>query len=151
MIGCAAKTSPDLPKDILGISVGMSKADAQRRLEEIATFESEGRKVGQLWRLKDDPRFSNIAVAYDANNQIRFVTALVEKTTAKQRIKFTEVGDLTKAKAEIVEPHYRYIWEVPAEGGEVAYIVNVYGANPEFVDIYALSAAKKNQSDKVEE
>jgi hypothetical protein len=40
---CATKTvpAPNLPKDILGISVGMSKADAQKRLEEIAQFERE--------------------------------------------------------------------------------------------------------------
>ena len=106
----------------------MSKADAQQRLEEIATFESEGRKVGQLWRLKNDPHFSSVAVDYDKENRVRFVTAFVEKTTAKEKIKFTEVGDLTKAGAEIVEPHYRYIWEVPAEGD-----------NPEFVETYSLA------------
>jgi len=80
---CSAKIAPNLPKDILGISVGMNKADAQRRLEEIATFESEGRKVGQLWRLKNDPHFSSVAVDYDKENRVRFVTAFVEKTTAK--------------------------------------------------------------------
>jgi len=136
---CSAKIAPNLPKDILGISVGMNKADAQRRLEEIATFESEGRKVGQLWRLKNDPHFSSVAVDYDKENRVRFITAFVEKTTAKEKIKFTEVGDLTKARAEIVEPHYRYIWEVPAEGDKAAYVVNVYGDNPEFVETYSLA------------
>ena len=136
---CSAKIAPNLPKDILGISVGMNKPDAQRRLEEIATFESEGRKVGQLWRLKNDPHFSSVAVDYDKENRVRFVTAFVEKTTAKEKIKFTEVGDLTKARAEIVEPHYRYIWEVPAEGDKAAYVVNVYGDNPEFVETYSLA------------
>jgi len=136
---CSAKIAPNLPKDILGISVGMNKPDAQRRLEEIATFESEGRKVGQLWRLKNDPHFSSVAVDYDKENRVRFVTAFVEKTTTKEKIKFTEVGDLTKARAEIVEPHYRYIWEVPAEGDKAAYVVNVYGDNPEFVETYSLA------------
>ena len=128
ILQCSAKIAPNLPKDILGISIGMSKADAQQRLEEIATFESEGRKVGQLWRLKNDPHFSSVAVDYDKENRVRFVTAFVEKTTTKEKIKFTEVGDLTKARAEIVEPHYRYIWEVPAEGD-----------NPEFVETYSLA------------
>lgn len=139
---CSAKIAPDLPKDILGISIGMSKTDTEQRLKEIATFESGGRKVGQLWRLKDDPHFSSIAVDYDKENQVRFVTAFVEKTTVKEKIRFTEVGDLTKAKAEIVEPHYRYIWEVPAESDKAAYFVNLYGDNPKFVETYSL--AKKN-------
>ena len=93
---CSAKVAPNLPKDILGISVGMNKADAQRRLEEIAQFESEDRETGQLWRLKNDPRFRNIAVAYDANNQIRFVTALVERKRRRNECALDEVGDLAK-------------------------------------------------------
>jgi len=142
MTQCTAKTAPALPTDLLGISIGMNKADTQRRLEEIATFESKGRKVGQLWKLKNDPHFSSIAVDYDKEDRVRFVTAFVEETTAKEKIKFTDVGDLTKAKAEIVEPHYRYIWEILSEGEEAAYTVNVYGDNPEFVETYTL--AKKN-------
>ena len=145
---CAERAAPDLPSDILGISIGMNKADAQKRLEEIATFESEGRKVGQLWKLKNDPHFSSIAVAYDKENRIRFVTAFVEKTTVKEKIKFTDVGDLTKARTEIVEPHYRYIWEIPAKGDKPAYNVNIYGDNPEFVTTYSIS---KIQSEKIEE
>lgn len=141
---CAVKnnTVSPLPKDILGISIGMSKPDTQRRLEEIAVFETEGRKVGQLWKLKSDPHFSSIAVAYDKEDRVRFVTAFVEKKTAKEKIKFSDVGDLTTSRAEIVEPHYRYIWEIPAQGDESAYVVNIYGDNPEFVDTYSL--AKKN-------
>jgi hypothetical protein len=139
MTQCTGRTAPNLPRDILGISVGMSKAGAQQRLEEIATLESGGRKVGQFWKLKNDPHFSSVAVDYDKEDRIRFITAFVEKTTTKQKIRFTEVGDLTKAKAEIVEPHYRYIWEVPAKGDIPSYIVNIYGDNPEFVETYSLA------------
>ena len=141
ILQCSAKTSPNLPKDILGIRIGMSKTEVQSRLEPIAGFESEGRKVGQLWKLKNDPHFSSIAVDFDKENKVRFVTAFIEKSTAKEKLKFADIGDLTKARAEIVEPHYRYIWEVPAEGENPAYIVNVYGDNPEFVQTYSLSKA----------
>ena len=150
MMQCSAKIAPDLPKDILGISIGMSKAETQLRLEAIAAFESEGRKVGQLWRLKNDPHFSSLAVGYDKDNQVRFVTAFVEKTEAKEKIRFAEVGDLTKAKAEIVEPHYRYIWEVSAEGDKAAYVVNVYGDNPEFIQTYSLSKTIESNTVKEE-
>jgi len=34
----------------------------------------------------------------DAKNRVRFVTVFIEKTTSKEKIKFTEVGDLTKTK-----------------------------------------------------
>jgi len=145
MTQCASKTvpAPNLPKDILGISVGMSKADAQKRLEEIAQFESEDRKTGQLWRLKNDPRFKHIAVAYDTEDKTRFVTALVEKTTAKERMRFSEVGDLSAAVKEIIEPHYKYFWDVPANEGKPSYRIFVYGNEPEFLTIYSLSDLTK--------
>jgi hypothetical protein len=145
---CSAKIAPNLPKDILGISVGMNKADAQRRLEEIAQFESEDRETGQLWRLKNDPRFRNIAVAYDANNQIRFVTALVEKKTAKERMRFSEVGDLASAEKQVAEPHYKYFWDVQASEGKPAYRIFVYGNEPEFLTIYSLSKIEKSGESK---
>lgn len=151
ILQCSTKTTPMLPKDILGISIGMSKAETQSRLETIASFQSEGRKVGQLWKLKNDPRFSAIAVDFDKENRVRFVTAFVEKSTAKEKIKFADIGDLTKARAEIVEPHYRYIWEVPAEGENPEYIVNVYGDNPDFVQTFSLSKANKSSTDDEED
>jgi hypothetical protein len=143
---CASKTAPtpNLPKDILGISVGMSKADAQKRLEEIAQFESEDRKTGQLWRLKNNPQFNNLAVGYDRDNKIRFVTALVEKTTAKERMRFTDVGDLASAEKQITEPHYRYFWDVPAIEDKPPYRIFAYGSEPEFLTIYSLSKEIKS-------
>jgi len=145
MTQCASKTvpAPNLPKDILGISVGMSKADAQKRLEEIAQFVSEDKKTGQLWQLKDDSRFKNIAVAYDTEDKTRFVTALVEKATAKERMRFTEVGDLSAAVKEVVKPHHKYFWDVPANDNNPAYRVFAYGDEPELLTIYSLSDLTK--------
>jgi hypothetical protein len=143
---CARKTN-DLPKDLLGIYIGMNREDAQKRLEEIAVFESKTRKTGHLWKLKNDSHFSHLAIDYNKENKIRFVTAFVDAATAKERIRFAEVGDLTTAKAEISEPHYRYIWEIPAEGDKPDCVVNIYGDNPEFVTMYTL--ADKIQSDKL--
>lgn len=130
-----------LPDNVLGIRVGMGKAEAQKHLEEIAVFERDERKRQQIWKVKDSPRFNYVAVGYDENDKIRYVTAFVDKETAKERIRFSDVGDLEKAKKEIVEPHYRYIWEVPASDDKPAYIVMIYGDNPEFVLHYSLSKA----------
>jgi len=153
MTQCASKTvpAPNLPKDILGISVGMNKADAQKRLEEIAQFESEDRKTGQLWRLKNDPRFKHIAVAYDKDGKIRFVTVLVEKTTAKERMRFSDVGDLASAEKQTVGPHSNYFWDVPAAEDTPAYRILMYGDEPEFLTIYSLSKnIKTDESEKKE-
>jgi hypothetical protein len=143
---CARKPA-DLPRDLLGIHIGMNQEDAQKHLEEIAVFESKTRKTGHLWKLKNNSRFSHLAIDYNKENKIRFVTAFVDAATAKERLRFAEAGDLTTARAEISEPHYRYIWEIPAEGDKPACVVNIYGDNPEFVTTYSL--ADKIQSDKL--
>ena len=146
---CASNSSAkNLPKDILGISVGMDKADVQKRLQEIAQFESDLRRRQQIWKLKNDPRFSHVAVGYDTEDKIRYVTAFVDKATAKERIRFTDIGDLTKAKKEIVEPHHRYVWEVEARNGKPAYLIVVNGDNADFLTIYSL--AKKLDASKSE-
>jgi len=145
---CATKPAPALPSDILGIRIGMDKSDAQKQLEAIADFERDERKRQQVWKVRNDPRFSQLAVGYDENNQIRYVTAFVEPATAKERIKFSDVGDLSKAKAEIVQPHYRYIWEIPSEGGRRPFVVNVYGDNPEFVTTYSLAGKVPSAEEK---
>jgi len=148
---CAKRVASDLPKDILGISVGMDKAEAQKRLEEIAQFESEDRETGQLWRLKNDPHFNNIAVAYDANNQIRFVTALVEKATAKERMRFSDVGDLSVARKEVVGAHNKYFWDVPASENKPDYRIFAYGNEPEFLTIYSHSNLSLSKNEKPSE
>ena len=137
------KTAKNLPHDILGINVGMNKAEVQKRLEEIAVFDKDERKNQQVWKMKDASRFSHIAVGYDKENEIRYITAFVDKESVKEKIRFTEVGDISTAKQEILEPHYRYIWQVPADGGKPAYEVNIYGDNPEFVTNYTLSKIYK--------
>lgn len=133
------KTVQNLPHDILGISVGMNKADAQKRLEEIAVFERDERKRQEIWKMKDTARFGNIVVGYDKDDRIRYVTAFVDKDAVKEKIRFSEVGDLSTSKQEILKPHYRYIWEVPANENKPAYFVNIYGDNPEFVTTYTLA------------
>lgn len=141
LIQCAqhSQSAVNPPRDILGISIGMSKEDAMRRLEEIAVFDREERKRQQVWRMKDDSRFGHIAVGYDENDRIRYVTAIVDKSKAKERIRYKDVGDLSTAKKEIVEPHRRYIWDVPATDEKPAYSIIINGDEPEFVSIYSLS------------
>ena len=145
-IQCATRSATEPPRDILGIGIGMTRADVQKRLEEIAFFERSERKNQQVWRLKDDPHYSHLAVGYDANNQIRYITAFADK--AKTQIPFSDIGNLSKAKKEIIEQHHTYVWEVPATGASPAYFVNVYGDNPKFLTTCSLS--KKSTPNKSE-
>lgn len=146
------KANAEFPHDISGISVGMNKADAQKRLEEIAVFQRDERKNQQVWKMKDASRFGHIAVGYDKENKIRYITAFVDKDAVKDKIRFSDVGDISTAKQEILQQHHRYIWEVPAKDNKSAYFVNIYGDNPEFVTTYSLAGiSKPDESEKEEE
>lgn len=145
---CSAKKTPELPRDILGISLGMNKDDAVRQLNQISKFENAEGKSGELWRLNNDPRFSHLAVGFDKENKVRYVTALVDKATVKERVRFSSIGDLTAAKKEVLEPHHRYIWQVPASGENSAYFVILNGSDADFLSIYSLSSVAKAEESK---
>lgn len=142
-----AKPAANLPKDILGVSVGMSKDDAERRLREIAKFMREDGGREQVWSLNNNPNFDYLAVGYDKEKLVRYVTAIVKPKDA-QPFFFKDVGDLTKAKKEVTGPNYRYSWEIAANGKQPAYTVIAQGANADSLSLYSL---KKPDSPKRKE
>ena len=128
------------PRDVMGIYVGMEKDAAKRRLAEIAKLKETGRKQGELWTIRiNDPRLSDIGVGYDKENRVRFVTAFVDKEKARERIRYSDLGDWSAAKTETVGNNKRYIWDVPAENDRPAYIVDAHGDEPDFVNFYVLA------------
>ena len=141
-------TVANLPDNIFGIKPGMSKEEAEIQLRKIGDFKTDAEKRQQIWMIKNDPRFSSLAVGYEKDNQVRYVTAFAEKENVKQRVRFTEIGDVAKAKQEITKPHYRYTWIVEAINDKPAYVVTVYGTDPEFLSIYSL--AKIGESEEEE-
>ena len=136
-IHCATKSAIELPRDILGISIGSRKPDAQKRLEEIAEFEREERKQQQIWRLKNDSHYSHIIVGYDKDEKVRYLTVFADKS--KERVRYSDIGDLSKAKKEITEPHHRYTWETEEIGGKTGFVVVAYGTEPEFLTSYSIT------------
>lgn len=139
LAGCASHKPSQLPSDIRGLTVGMSRADAEKRLAEIGNLQENLRKRQQIWRLKDDPNFESMVIQYGPDDSVRYVTAFVGPN-AQSRIPFADVGDLSRARSEITEPHYRYIWDV-SDNGIPGYQVVVYGDNAQFLSFYTLVSA----------
>ncbi len=133
-----AKHSSAMPNDLLGLTIGMNKAEAQRLLQKKAQFNRQERKNQEVWTLDSDPFFYAVAIGYDAENKIRYISAFVDKDRAKEHITFANVGSFLTARSEITEPHHRYIWDVAATDKIPAYKLNVYGDNPDYVTIYSL-------------
>lgn len=70
------KRASDLPKDILGISVGMSKDESQKCLQEIVNSERSEDKGEQVWRLKNSSSFMILVVGYDSKNNISYIAGV---------------------------------------------------------------------------
>src|SRR5205085_6920420 len=111
---------------------------AKTWLNEISDLKRTERARQKVWKLRSNPQFNYIGVGYDSDEKVRYITAVADPGAAK-RMAFTEVGDISDATKEIVEPHHRYIWTVKAEGETPAFFVKVYGDNPQFVTIFTLS------------
>ncbi len=149
----AKAVAPTLPKDIFGISVGMEKEDAENKLKETAKLIRVDEKNQEVWVLREDPRFSHVAVGYTGEGEVRYVTAYT-KPTGGTPIKADEIGDLSKAKSEIVGPNYAYFWQVPdapVEGDKNAYKVTIRGVQPETFSFYTLSAVFDRESEEERE
>lgn len=150
MTQCAVKPASELPKDILGISIGMKKDAAEPRLKEIAKLARLDRNRQQVWTLKSDARFGYLAVSYDKEDRIRYVTAFAKGVDATP-VAPGEIGDISAAKQDMVAPNYRYTWQVAADGDKPAYEVVAQGSKPESLAYYSLSLPPDQYSDKDEE
>lgn len=152
MVNCASKNSAansvELPKDVVGIKLGMSKEEAEKRLKEIGQFQADAEKRQQIWTLRDDPNFSSVAIGYNKEGKIRYITAFSEKDKVKEPLRFKDVGDISKAKEEITEPHRRYTWKIDASENYPEYIVTIYGADPEFLSTYSISGLEREDKKK---
>lgn len=150
---CARKgASADLPKDILGVGVGMSKEDAEHRLREIGKFSRDDVKNQQLWFVRDDPHFGSLAVGYDKENRVRYVAGIA-KVKGGELMRFSQVGDVKSAKAEIVGPNHKYVWDVPAANSKPAQTIIAQGNNADYLSMLTLagSSAGENEEDEEEE
>ena len=145
---CARNTvsTENLPEDIFGISVGMNRENAGQHLREIGKMVREDSKVEQVWLL-NDPKFSHLAIGYDEEEQVRYVTAIARSKDGQPAF-FRDVGDLAKAKLEVAGPNRRYTWSAGEK--KSGYLVIAQGTNADVLSLFTLSKLN-NPAGRVEE
>lgn len=136
---CATKTAPapDLPKDILGVSIGMSKTETEQHLREVGQLERIEVKHQEVWVLPKDTRYSRVALGYDADDKIRYVTAFARHQENVTEIRYEDFGNLQTARQNVFMAGKEYVWEVPAQNEQSGYFIIVRGNDP----TYALTAS----------
>ena len=139
MIGVLVSAAPARPRpDIMGISLEMSHDDARARLQSIGSLEKEDRKRQEVWAVKD-PRISHLLVGYDAENRVRYVTAIAR--TDGPKIPYQEIADLKSAKSSHTPGNHKFTWEIEEHRGQFAYVLIARGHDPKYLDSYSVKKA----------
>lgn len=133
----AARPRPE----IMGISLDMKRDDAVARLKSIGNLERETRKRQEVWAVKDT-RISHVLVGYDADNRVRYVTAIARPDGP--RIRYQEVADLKSAQRSITPGNHKFTWAID---GRHAFILIARGHDAQYLDSYSV---KKNDQEEEE-
>ena|SRR6478672_1120177 len=135
-----AKVKPE----IMGISLEMGREAAQSRLKALGQLEKEDRKRQEVWAIKD-PRISHLLVGYDADNRVRYVTAIAR--TDGPRIRYQEIAQVKTAQRSNYQGNYRFTWEIPERRGQFAFVVIAHGRDPNFLDSYSIKKVAEEEVD----
>ena len=138
-VGCLsvhAQNASDEPRrEVLGLSLGMSKETARRRLQELGQLEREERKRQEVWKLRD-PRFAHLLLGFDSQDKLRYVTALAR--AGGSRVRYREMGDLKRARNDGAGNNYYYTWELAAHADQPRGLAIARGTDPEYLSSYSL-------------
>jgi hypothetical protein len=142
VIGVIVSAAAARPRpEIMGISLNMKRDDTVARLKSIGSLEKEQRKRQEVWAIKD-ARISHLLVGYDAENRVRYVTAIAR--TDGPRIRYQEVADLRSAQRSIAPGNHKFTWEIEGRRGH-SFILIARGHDAQYLDSY--SVKKKDQEE----
>ena len=143
VISVLVSAAPARPRpEIMGISLDMRRDDALARLKSIGSLEKEQRKRQEVWAVKD-PRISHLLVGYDAENRVRYVTAIAR--TDGPRIRYQDVADVKSAQRSVTPNNHKFTWEIEGRRGQSAFVLIARGHNAQYLDSY--SVKKKDQEE----
>jgi hypothetical protein len=128
----------------MGISLEMNRDNARARLKSIGSLEKEDRKRQEVWAVKDS-RISHLLVGYDADNRVRYVTAIAR--TDGPKIRYQEIADLKSAKSSHTSGNHKFTWEIEERRGKEAFILIARGHDPKYLDSYSVKKADQEEID----
>ena len=145
VIGVLVSAAPARPRpEIMGISLEMNRDNARARLKSIGSLEKEDRKRQEVWAVKDS-RISHLLVGYDADNRVRYVTAIAR--TDGPKIRYQEIADLKSAKSSHTSGNHKFTWEIEERRGKEAFILIARGHDPKYLDSYSVKKADQEEID----
>jgi hypothetical protein len=144
LAGLVSAAQAKVKPEIMGVSLEMDREAAQSRLKALGQLEKEDRKRQEVWAIKD-PRISHLLVGYDADNRVRYVTAIAR--TNGPRIRYQEIAEVKTAQRSNYQGNYRFTWEIPERRGQFAFVVIAHGRDPNFLDSYSIKKVAEEEID----
>jgi hypothetical protein len=145
VIAVLVSAAPARPRpEIMGISLEMNRDNARARLKSIGSLEKEDRKRQEVWAVKDS-RISHLLVGYDADNRVRYVTAIAR--TDGPKIRYQEIADLKSAKSSHTQGNHKFTWEIEERRGKESFILIARGHDPKYLDSYSIKKADQEEID----
>lgn len=138
---CATKKTTVEPKpEILGVRLGMSREEAHAHLRNIGQLEKEERRQQEVWRLKSDPGYTHLMVAYNKEyTSVRYITAVANEQG--NRVRYADVINLERARAESIQASRTYTQELPARDNQPGFITKAIGDDPTYLKYYSVETA----------
>jgi hypothetical protein len=135
--GVRPAIAKDLPRDVLGVRPGMSEQEVRRRLNKIGREQMAERMKHGVWEVSDS-HISYVGVRFDNKTRVvRWVTAIARKDV-KDRLRYSDIGDLKRAQYKTDGTNHTYIWRVPARGKHPGYVLEALGSDPQYLTSYRL-------------
>lgn len=136
LVASCGKSAGPKP-EILGVRLGMSREEARARLQQIGELEKEERKQQEVWRLKGDPNYTHLMVAYNKDyTSVRYVTAVANEQG--KRVPYTDVIDPGGARLESTPATRAYTQETPPRDGRPGFITKAMGTDPTYLKYYSV-------------
>ena len=144
--GCSALKTPS-DADVLGIKIGMSKADAAKRLNEIGKLEKEESKQQEVWALTNDSHYSFLIVAFNKETQkVRFITAKARENGS--RIRYGDVLDIGQAQQKTSVNNYKYIQEISGSALTWGYTKIASGTDSTYLTYFSLKDSESSEEEE---
>jgi hypothetical protein len=140
LLASACATGGEPKPEILGVRLGMTREEAHARLKTIGELEKEERRQQEVWRLKSDPSYSHLMVAYNKEyTSVRYVTAVANEQG--RRIRYADVLNPDRARLESTQASHTYTQEVAARAGQPRFVTKAIGNDPMYLKYYSVERA----------
>ena len=136
LLAVVVNAVPAKPRpQIMGITLDMRRAAAQARLQTIGSLAKQDQKRQEVWAIRDQ-RISHLLIGYDAENRVRYVTAIARADGP--RLRYEEVADIKVAERISNQGNLKFTWQVAAHRRQIAFILVARGHDPQYLDSYSI-------------